>query len=133
MSDTKMLTADQALIVRNLETALENFRQTDLLDSAGLSKALGAIDAIKVRLSEAFPELYKAADFYYFDEFAEAPVLNEDNYENSLFDLMLSLISLHQAGTFDQFTAPLSNLSNELFDLMTYSREFDSERGHWKG
>lgn len=132
MSENKMLNADQSLILRNLETELETFRKTGLLDAVGFTNSLRRIDAVKVRLSEAFPELYKAAYFYYFDEFADAPALSEDNYEDVLFDLMLSLISLSQADTFDEFTVPLSNLSNELYDAMTYSPDFDVERGHWK-
>lgn len=132
MSDTKTLTAEQSLIFRDLETALENFGKTKLTDGFAIAKSLGDIANVKMRLREAFPELAAKAKVYYFDDLADNPELDSDGYEDALFDLMLSLIQLEKAETFDEFTTPLHNMSSELYDMKTFSPEFDVERGHWK-
>lgn len=132
MADTKTLTAEQSLILRDLETALENFGKTKLTDGFAIAKSLGDIANVKTRLREAFPELAAKAKVYYFDDLADNPELDSDGYEDALFDLLLSLIQLEKAETFDEFTTPLHNMSSELYEVKSFSPEFDVERGHWQ-
>lgn len=132
MSETKTLTTEQSLILRNLETALENFGKTKLTDGFAIAKSLGDIANAKNRLREAFPVLAEKARVYYFDDLADDPDLDQEGYEDALFDLMLSLIRLERAESFDDFTIPIDNLHSEIYNVKTFSPEFDVERGDWK-
>lgn len=133
MSNTTSFNDEQSLILRDLETALENFRNTELLDWASFEKTLGEIETVKSRLWDAFPELSKTADIYYFDEFADNPEFDERGYEDVLFNLLLSLIQLSNAKTFGQFATPLHNLDlgGELYEVLTFAPEYNSQCGGW--
>lgn len=83
------------------------------------------------KLEAEFPaEAAYAKEFY----FSEEPIddINGGGREEALFNIFCSLNAFSVAETFIKISHTLTDLSNEIFDLSTYSDEYDDMRAEWR-
>lgn len=132
MTQTSTLTAAQSQIVKELDTAVTDFYDVELFATVEVTKEKHWRLASKfLELQDEFPELAKTAKTFYFADFADEPE-NLEGYQEALFSLMLSLMSFCQATKLNDFVRIQSDLRDNIFDLSTFSKEYDCERGFWK-
>lgn len=131
MSENDKLTTEQSKVVRELQQAVVAFGSESAYVPEGLRKRVAGI-VVKFRELEAlFPETAKAAAEYYNADFPD-DAAETDGYGDALFNVLLSLHAIYDAEGFSRVVRAYESLSDDVYDLSTYSDEYNVERGFWK-
>lgn len=130
MSENAKLTVEQSNVVRNLYKAVEAFGKESAFQPEALRKRVHEIIMQFGELKKLFPEAAKEAKEYYEADLPEEPE-EKDSYGDALFSVLLDLHSFYDAESFNYVVRAHESLSNSIFDLSTFSEEFDSMRSGW--
>lgn len=131
MSENAKLTPEQSKVVRELQQAVEAFGEESTYTPERLRKRVAGI-VVKFRELEAlFPEAAKDAAEYYGSDFPDEPD-EKDGYGDALFSVLLSLHAFYDAEGFNRVVRAYDSLSNDTYDLSTFSDDYDAVRGFWK-
>jgi hypothetical protein len=130
MSDNATLNSEESKIVRELQQAVQAFGATSVFTPKGLGNAVGAVAAKLAELASVFPEVAKEAAEYYNADFADDPA-EKDGYGDALFNTFVSLYAFYDAESFSRVVSAYDSLVNDVYDLGTFSDEYNVDRGCW--
>jgi hypothetical protein len=130
MSENTKLTSEQSKIVRELSKAVEGFGNSSTYSPDALRKQCHKVAEKFRELEAAFPEAAKAAAEYYQSDLPEEPE-EQEGYGDALFNLLLDLQAFYDAEGFNRVASTLQSLQNSVYDLSTFSDEYNVERGFW--
>lgn len=130
---SKMLTSDEAVIVRTIQESVAEFSEVGLFSFDMVVEKYKAVRERYNELKAAFPSVAQAAEKYYSVEIPEDVEFAEDSgYSEALFWAFTSLLGFIESRTFSSFASSILRLNDDLYDLSTFSENFDVDRGSWR-
>lgn len=131
MSDNMTFTADQSKLLKKLGTAIEQFYSSAMFGPV-VQQRYAEVLAVSTELSEAFPEMSQTAREYYFAEFESDVEDDLSGVQLCLFRTILSLLAFENAETVSGFHNAHDSFYSDWSDTLSYSDDWDLERGSWK-
>lgn len=120
----------QSKLIRSVYEAVDDFASANAFTE--LADAQAVVTTKFRQLEEEFPATAEQAKEYYYADSEDADTPDEqDGYEYALFAVFCSLHGLSQAKQFSTLASVLYNLTNNIYDLSTFSTDYSVERGAW--
>jgi hypothetical protein len=128
------LNEDQSKAVRELSEAVDEVLEANILVPVNFSASREKLKSKAEQLESAFPNIAVVAnEYFHSDADTEADWIAEsDDHSEAAFRVLISTLMFDQAETLSRYTRVLSELSSEISDLATWSKDFDVNYGQWK-
>jgi hypothetical protein len=132
MTENATLTAEQSRIVRELKNNVTAFFAGNAFNAPEeLREKHWQVVSNFIELQMEFPEFAKTATTFWEAELPEE-VGEFPGYGDALFSLLLVLRSFSVTESLTDFVGLHDSLHDSIYDLSTFSEEFDVEHGFWK-